>query len=229
MEQSDLRELQAASPDLTLPQALRRLIEDGIVTGRLPSGSHINENALAGRLGVNRAALREALAALVEDGLVEMLRNRGAHVRLVSLDDALHLYDVRAGLARSAGRLAAQRATSADMRALREMHAQMRAVVEAENTPEYDLLNIRFHELLVGVARNPQLARMEKRVGRDIRMYLRRGVVMPQSLRVSNREHGRVIDAIEASDSDAAAASFEAHVLNGKLRMLEAVSLSDGS
>lgn len=225
MDRTRLEQIQSESPHLTLAQALRLAIERGIVAGEIMPDAHINENALAARLEVNRAALREALTALAEDGLVEFRRNRGAHVRSMVLEDALHLYDVRAGLARSAGRLIAERATSSDLKALSDFDTMLRDVAETEDVTTYDRINIDFHHALFACAQNPHLARLEGKVERDIRLYLRQGVVIPRYLRISCREHSEILDAVQRSDPSGAAGSFEAHVLNGKMRMLERIDL----
>jgi DNA-binding GntR family transcriptional regulator len=225
MDQSTLRQLLATSPNLTLPQALRQLLETSIVSGEMKAGDRINENALAANLEVNRATIRETLTALAEDGLVEFIRNRGAFVRSVGLQDALHLYDVRGGLARTAGRLLAVRITSSELRQLDELHQELVRASDLENVKVYDELNIAFHNALIGYARNPHLARMEEKVSRDIRIYLREGVMAPQTLRISSKEHAAILDAVRTSDADKAGAAFEIHVLNGKQRMLENIGL----
>jgi DNA-binding GntR family transcriptional regulator len=222
------RELQERRPELTPSQAVRQMLERDIVSGDMAPGDRINENAIASRLQVNRAMVREALVALAEDGLVGFVRNRGAYVRRIGLEDALQLYEVRAGLARSAGRLLAMRASARDLRALDAIQAELVRAADGEDVGEYDRLNIAFHEALIAGAHNPQLVRFEHKVGRDIRLYLRRGVAAPHSLRISSREHQTILDAVRASDPEAAGAAFELHVLNGRQRMLEAATLRPG-
>jgi len=225
MKESVLHEALVRSPELTVPQALRELLEKRIIAGEIQSGGHINENALAASLGVNRAAMREALTALAEAGLVEFIRNRGAFVRAVGLEDALHLYDVRAGLARSAGRLLALRATPSELRQLEAMHEELCRLSEAEDVEGYDRLNIDFHTYLIECARNPHLLRLEDKVSRDIRLYLREGITTRQTLRISSKEHGEILQAVRGSDAELAGRAFELHVINGKQRMLENASL----
>jgi DNA-binding GntR family transcriptional regulator len=223
MNADALKQLLERSPGLTLPQALRKMLETSIVTGTIVGGAHINENALAAAVGVNRAALREALTALAEAGLIEFVRNRGAFVRSVGLDEAVHLYDVRAGLGRAAGRLLALRVTPRELRELEALHEELRRFCEAEDIDQYDATNITFHKRLVECAHNPHLVRIEDNVGREIRLFLREGVVTPTSLRISHKEHGDILEAVRNSDPEQAGLAFETHVLNGKQRMLENV------
>ena len=77
-----------------------------IADGTLQPGERVNEQALAVQLGVGRNSAREALRSLERSGLVRIIPNRGAEVRKVSLEAALDLYDLRASIARTVGRLA---------------------------------------------------------------------------------------------------------------------------
>lgn len=52
---------------------------------------------------------------LEQSGLVTIVPNRGVFVRRVELKEVLDLFDVHAGLARSAGRLVATRITDAQL------------------------------------------------------------------------------------------------------------------
>lgn len=225
MHADALKQVLERTPGLTLPQALRTMLENSIVTGKIVGGQRINENALAAAVGVNRAALREALTALAEAGLIEFVRNRGAFVRSVSLEEALHLYDVRAGLARVAGRLLALRATPTELRELETLHEELESYCNAEDVDRYDVLNIAFHRKLIQFSHNPYLMKVEDNVGRDIRLFLREGVTTPTTLRISCREHGNILEAVRNADAEGAAVAFEAHVINGKHRMLEIVGL----
>jgi GntR family transcriptional regulator len=59
-----------------LAGVLRREIEAGRVTGRLPS-----ELTLVQRYGISRGTARRAVAILVEEGRAEISRGRGTFVR----------------------------------------------------------------------------------------------------------------------------------------------------
>ena len=100
---------EAKKTGLPLQAMVRDRIEHMILSGELKAGEHLNENALAAELNVSRGPIREATRSLADAGLLTIMRNRGAFVREISLEDVLHVYDVRAGLASVAGRLAALR------------------------------------------------------------------------------------------------------------------------
>lgn len=95
----------------SLTRLVAESIEELMLTGELPPGHKLNEIALAQRFGISRGPLREALRLLEETGLIRQEKNRGAHVRVIPLSEAADLYDVRAGLDATAGRLLAERIT----------------------------------------------------------------------------------------------------------------------
>ncbi|SDS26443.1 GntR family transcriptional regulator [Microlunatus soli] len=105
-----------------------------IVSGELPSGTHLVEGKLSELFGVSRGPVRDSLRQLEAEGLVES-RRRGVYVRGLSLDDIDELYSLRTMLEREALQLAMHRESqdwTAVQRALGEMtEAADRGDVEA--------------------------------------------------------------------------------------------------
>src|SRR5690606_5619752 len=75
-------------------QALRQAILDF----KLQPGQRLVERELMEQLGVSRTTVREALRELTSEGLVTVVPQRGAVVATPDPDDAVDLYEVRAGL-----------------------------------------------------------------------------------------------------------------------------------
>lgn len=196
-------------------------LEDTILRGELRPGERLNELALSRRLGTSRAALREAVRRLEQMGLVAVVPNRGVVVRMVSVKDALDLYDLRAALFGMAARLAARRATPATLAALRGLNAHMRADASAERFAEYYARNLDFHAALLAVPGNVPLAHAYGNAVKSLHLFRRRALLQPAQLGLSLSEHDAILDAIEAHDAAAAAAAAEAHILLGRDRMLD--------
>jgi len=201
--------------------AVRAQIEEMILTGAVQPGERLNELELAARLGGGRGPVREALRSLEGAGLVEIVPNRGALVRRIGMADVMDLYDLRAGFARSVGRLAATRATAPHLAKLSSLHHAMEKAAATRDEGAYYKLNLQFHEVLTEAAGNPRLADQDRRVRNELQMALRQAKFGPRQLGISNAEHRRILDALEAQDSERAATAFEKHVLNGRQRMLE--------
>src|SRR5918994_8176 len=71
----------------SLTGVVRQEVETLILSGELPAGSRVNENAVALRLGVSRGPVREACRALAEMGLLDLIPNRGVFVRRMDRHD----------------------------------------------------------------------------------------------------------------------------------------------
>jgi GntR family phosphonate transport system transcriptional regulator len=71
-------------------QAIAAHLRADILAGRVAAGTRLpNEQALAGRFGVNRHTLRQAVQALVREGHVQVRQGCGTFVRELVLDYAL--------------------------------------------------------------------------------------------------------------------------------------------
>ena len=87
--------------------ALRAAIADGDL---LP-GARLVEADLVAMLGVSRGNVRLAIDALDAEGLVERIPNRGARVRVISIDEAIAITEARMALEALIARKAAERVT----------------------------------------------------------------------------------------------------------------------
>jgi DNA-binding GntR family transcriptional regulator len=203
----------------------RTQLEKMILSGELRPGYRLNELSLASRFGISRAHLREAVRALEEASLVQIIANRGAHVRKLDLSEALELFDVRAGLARSAGRLAVLRGTRVQIKEIQNTHRRMDAAASSADLAKFHELNLSFHALLLEAAANARLRQMDLAVRNEMQLYIRHNVSSAAQLRVSCEEHGVIVVALLAGDGDACGAAFERHILNGKRRLMDSAPL----
>lgn len=159
-------EKRRAAQDSPVAQRIRELIVDGT----LAPGSRVAEAALAERLGVSRTPVRNALPALATEGLLEPAGKRGWAVRAFSPEDSFRGTELRCVLEGYAARELASRPDRAPVIAeLRQCLADGDAIfrkgfVVKEDEGDYARMNRRFHDLIVGGARNPLLAELVHRV-----------------------------------------------------------------
>ena len=204
----------------------RTQLEQMILSGELQPGDRLNELSLASRFEISRAHLREAVRALEEARLVQVIANRGAHVRKLDFSEALELFDVRAGLARSAGRLAVLRGTRVQIKEIQSINRRMGDAASSADLAKFHELNLRFHALLLEAAANARLREMDLTVRNEMQLYIRHNVSSEAQLRVSYEEHGAIISALLAGNSEVCGAAFERHILNGKRRLMDSAPLA---
>jgi len=206
----------------SLTQTVRDRLEAMILKGEVVAGERLNEIALATKLNVSRGPIREATRQMAEAGLVTVVHNRGVFVRQIKLEEVLHVYDVRAGLAHVAGRLAALRATREQVAELRGLWQKMEEAIAEGNSDLYYDINREFHTVIVTISNNPRLIDFNAITEREVFLFLRRGAAARP--RMSNQQHLEIVDAIDRGDGEAAARAFESHILSGKQRMLDTLT-----
>ena len=223
MSKVALRDAEVISTRLDeIQHKVRQMIADGT----LQPGERVNEQALATQLGVGRNSAREALRALERTGLVRIIPNRGAEVRKVSLEAALDLYDIRAGIARTAGRLAATRLESEEEKRLLELMEEMEVTLNNRDGATYHQLNKAFHDHLMTITKNPRLIELNNTIEAELSLYLRKGVYTMAQMQLSHAEHFALVKALQKGKVTEAAECFESHILTGKQRMLDTVTRS---
>jgi len=210
-----LAQLQSTS----LTRLVAESIEDMILGGELVPGSKLNEMALAQRFGISRGPLREALRTLEESGLVRQEKNRGAHVRKIALTEAADLYDVRAGLDATAGRLLALRLTPEQLHTLRQMTDAMRDVKSAD-VDRFHELNLSFHDCIVAMTGNQVLVEQYRKLCKLLALFRRRNLLAPMAIPHFAEEHSVIVDRLAARDAAGAAQALFDHAQGGKARML---------
>jgi len=204
----------------SLATLAQRELERRILNGELGSGTKLNEAEVAAQLGISRGPVREAFRALEESGLVTVEKNRGVFVRQVSVEEADDIYDVRASLDETIGRRVAERATPAQLEALRASIAAMERAVATGDTRDYYAANIGFHDSLAQFAANAKLLEIYRKLVNELSLYRRKtiergGAILPTSV----REHRKIVDAIAARDPALAGRLLYEHAMASRARM----------
>jgi GntR family transcriptional regulator, trigonelline degradation regulator len=191
--------------------ALRRRI----VEGGFRPGDRLVEKRLEEELGVSRTVVREALRQLETEQLVYLKPHVGPVVRVLTAEDAKHLYQVRAALEGAAARLAAEGASA-------EQGIRLRAILDRfsrlEDGAVQELVALKdeFYEVLVEAAGNPVIAQMLGNIQARIALLRSYTLQTPGRVAQSHEELSAVVDAIEAHEPDRAEALSRYHVLSAQ-------------
>jgi phosphonate utilization transcriptional regulator len=203
----------------SLNRLVAESIEEWILEGSLAPGSKLNEAVLAQRFGISRGPLREAMRMLEEAGLVRQEKNRGAHVRQIALAEAADIYDVRAGLDATAGRLLADRITPEQLQTLRAMTVAMRDV-HPDDVDRFHELNLSFHDCIVSMTGNPILIGQYRKLCKLLVLFRRRNLLAPLAIPRFAEEHSAIVDLLAAGNASGVAQALFDHAQGGKARML---------
>lgn len=206
----------------SLSGVVRHEIERLILSGELPTGSRVNENAISLRLGVSRGPVREACRALVELGLLRLIPNRGVFVRRMDRHDVEEVYDLRAGLTGLAGSLLASKITDAEIERLRGLVADMDKAADAGDFRQFYPVNLEFHDVILQLTGNSRLIKSYQALVKEFQLFRTHGLVQSDALKESNTEHRAILAALESRDPAIAYQASFRHVQHGKQRMFAA-------
>jgi DNA-binding GntR family transcriptional regulator len=196
----------SAVPAPTLAESVAGHLRREILSGELPADAPVAEIPTANRLGVSRVPVREAMLVLEQEGLLVFgLRGR-ARVRSLSAADYREIYHARAPLEKAAARLAAERHTDDDLRAL---EANLEATRRARTLAEVTELDLDFHELIFRATRCPWLLRFWTLLRGELALWLARLHREQQSATRRVREgtceaHAKYLALLRAGDAAAA-------------------------
>jgi DNA-binding GntR family transcriptional regulator len=185
------------------------MILEAIDRGEYRPGDRLVESELAERFGVSRTPIREALQRLETQS---MLSRDGRSLIVAALDhnQMSELYVVRAELEGLAARLAARHATPEEVKVLREMVAEDRALTGDPNA--LARANRRFHTQIHRASHNRYLVQQLDLVHRSMALMASTSLAVAGRGPVALDEHDRIVDAIAAGDAEAADRALREHI-----------------
>ncbi|MDF1721253.1 MAG: GntR family transcriptional regulator [Minwuia sp.] len=200
----------------TRVEHLTQGLADEILSGILLPGTKLDEQSLADRFGVSRTPVREAIGQLVAMGMLEKRPHVGAVVKTVTVERLSQMFEVMAELEAICARIAAERMTTAERKALSRLHADTVAAVQAQDAVAYEQLNRRFHNSIYKGTHNEILVDTTLEARRRVAPYRKAQFNVPGRIGASHTEHGSVVEAIVDGEDEKAYRSMRAHILTVK-------------
>ncbi len=216
----------SSSPHSMFPSVAEAVYEQlwrRIVNREFSPGVRLVEDALAQELGTSRTPVREALLRLGQTGLVKVSARRGFSIPVITADDVVQLYDLRASLETYAARRATPLITDSDIahhRSLQESVLERSNSREAAVAEAFFRADLALHLLLHNLAGNPRSTRILSDVMGQLSLLSIRAAADPAGNQAAIAEHHAILDAIASRDPDSAARAMEAHIEAVKIRSL---------
>lgn len=201
---------------MTLYRQVLTKLGRAICEGRYPPETVIPpEPVLCEQLGVSRIVIREAIKGLVAKGMLETRRRTGTvvldHSRWSMFDSeivtwraeatgidaalATDLMELRRIVEPAAARLAAERATAAQRKALRAAYEAMARAVAGEG--DYVAADLAFHDLIIRACANPFVSQLQGVISTALRIGFEQVAETPGGPARSLPQHLKVCVAIE--------------------------------
>jgi DNA-binding GntR family transcriptional regulator len=196
---------------VVLSDQIKEYIVNAILSGEYEPGDRVVESALARKLGVSQAPVREAIRDLVLLGFLESEPYKGTSVRSFTSDELWEVYTVRAALESLAARLAAQRMKEIDIESLETILEEMIEAAEAEDRDKLVLLDNAFHETILRISGNNLLYHLWKSLefGRWTIVTYSVSEHDPAYLAVRHRQ---LLEALKTRDPRAATRAMQHHL-----------------
>ncbi|MFF6980232.1 GntR family transcriptional regulator [Streptomyces sp. NPDC008343] len=185
-----------------------------ILKGEMAPGQRLVEADLAELLQVKRSAVRTALVQLTSERLVERIRNRGARVRVVTVAEAIAVYECRMVLEGLCARKAAENITKSQAEQLGAIGRSMEAAVRNGDPLQYSQLNEQLHTQVREFAAQPVAKDMLEGLHAQLVRHRFRLALRPGRPAESLPQHLAIIRAVAEGNPDAAEAAMREHVLD---------------
>jgi DNA-binding GntR family transcriptional regulator len=178
-----------------------------------PDEVRLDERRLSEDLGVSRTPIREAMTVLEQEGFVRTRPRRGIYVVKKTKREIVEMVTVMAALESMAARLAAERASDAEIAELRRLMDEFRCGNDGARLDEYSDANIAFHQAIIRMSGCGLLAEMTENL--FIHMRAIRKITIHQENRAARSitDHMRIIEALERRDADLAERLAREHTL----------------
>jgi DNA-binding GntR family transcriptional regulator len=182
-----------------------------IVGGQLRPGMRVNQEDIAGRLGLSVAPIREALRVLEQEGQLTYFPRRGYFVTELDVADVEEIYELRRVLEERAARNAL---LSLDDEGLARIEEAARACVDAADAGDVaaDLVaNRAFHFGILEAPGAPHIMRLIQSLWDATEAYRALYYNAPEERRASIDAHDRILDALRRRDADTLVAELDSH------------------
>jgi DNA-binding GntR family transcriptional regulator len=173
----------------------------------------LDERDLSQRFGVSRTPLREALAQLDQEGLVKIVARRGIFIVRKTKAEVLDMITVWAALESMAARLATKHATAEEVSALHGLVDQFSQDKVAAKMGEYSDANIKFHQAIISLGKNPLIAEITDGLFFHVRAIRQRTIFEQDRAKRSVVDHKDIVSALEARDTERAERLVREHTL----------------
>lgn len=154
-----------------LTDQVYRIIRQAIINGELPAGSRLKVRDLAEQVGTSVMPVREAIRRLEEAGLAVREPHKGAVVKGLTLEELVHVYDVRRLLEAEAARLGSQEITPEACETMEGHYDLMRTAIRDRDVNGYLDQDENLLATLYDASGNPLLVDLIRSLWQRCRAY----------------------------------------------------------
>lgn len=194
----------------TAADQVAEVLREKILSGELPAGQYIRQEAIAQELGVSRLPVREALVLLESQGLVQTEKYKGTFVASLSMREIEEIYALRGLLETFLLRRAFPKLNEQIFEQAEEIIERSKKV---KNLAEWAELNWQFHTTLYEPAHLDLTLKTLEQVLIRADRYLRLQRTLSAKLRASSDEqHAHIVELLRAGKCEEAIDAMGKHI-----------------
>ena len=204
---------------IKMPSAKEKVaaeLRKAILSRQMEEGEVLSLDSVAAQLNVSAMPVREAFQILARDGLIQLRKNKGAVVLGITETYIKEHYQLRAILESSAAALAAE--PDVDISEIESVYEEAEEALAEGNLRQYTDLNRVFHSEIWTAAGNQKMKNMISELWNGLSM----GSMVSEEdyAKVSIKEHGNILKAIQKRDKEAAQKTMYDHIMRSRDDML---------
>jgi len=209
----------------TVQQQIVEKLRGAIIEGVFKPGDRLIEADLCEMLGVSRPSIREALRSLEAERLIDIIPNRGPQIPILTWEQATEIYQVRALLEGEAAFIAANRATTEDLKQMRASLVAFGKAIRANDMQSEVGSTAEFYGHIMRICGNRIIEETLSGLRARINYLRSRSMSQPGRVKFSLQEMKEIYQAIAAKDGAAARSAAIKHVENARGSANEAFKL----
>jgi DNA-binding GntR family transcriptional regulator len=196
-------------------------LRSAILSGEIPVGTWLRQQAIAETLGLSVTPVREAVMQLQSEGLLRLEPHRGVRVADLNVEDAEQLYRIRRALEPLGASEAAKYIGPSELARLDELQAQLEGLKAADTANEMLEINREIHLTIYRASRMNLLVDIV--LGLWARSPLDILTVVPGRAAQSVDEHAQLVKALRDRDSRRAASLMDRHLARSGKRLIATI------
>jgi len=154
------------------------------------------------------------MTLLEQEGFLRTVPRRGVYILRKTKKEIVEMICMWAALESVAARLATQRASNEDIAGLRAMFDDFHSATPTDHIEEYSEVNIAFHQALVELSGSQIILDTIKNIFMHVRAIRRMTIAQSDRASRSIEDHMRIIEALEARDTERVEALVRQHSLD---------------
>lgn len=214
----------------SIKDQIYEILKEEILTGELPSGEQLVEQAIADRFHTSRSPVREAVKQLTGDGLVVNFTNKGTFVKMPTFDELKDMQEMRQILEVFAVNKVIHSFSEEDKTELQNLRQRIIDSRDANDPEIYlDLERITWTSIIMMTGNSYVIDTYCKLYAITTNFSKQVIAQMPNSFEHSIEERIAIIDALYSGNAEAAVRITEEHLQRGTQILYDALDFLRGN